>query len=115
MKIVYLRGENPKILNGCGYNVLYDSYYRRLVRHDGVEWLSDQKVLGIIQSNGLYAPLFPHLITPAYQKQVAERLGLKIEMDRCSLYINNKLSNGKGNKLYYYKGEYHRAKKLFSK
>ena len=114
MKVVYLRGKNPKILDNCGHNSKYDSYYRSLARHDGVEWLSNIKVLGIIEPNGLYSPSFPHLITPTYQKHVAKLLGLKIEMNRCDLYFDNKLSKGKGNKLYYYNGEYHQAKKLFS-
>jgi hypothetical protein len=104
MKLVYLRGKKPKILDNCGYNNKYDSYFRRLTRYDGVEWLNGMKVLGIIESNGLYSPKFPYSTTPEYIQNVAKLLNLKIEMDEFS---------GKGKKLYYYNGQYYRAKDLF--
>jgi hypothetical protein len=104
MKLVYLRGKNPKILDDCGYDRQHDSFFRRLKRYDGVEWLSNMKVLGEICDDGAYEPAFPHSITPAYQKQVARKLGLKIRM-----------RNSFGSQLYYYNGLYRRANELFGR
>jgi len=103
MIIVYLRGKNPKILQNCGYNRKYDSYFRNLTRYDGVEWLSDMKVIGEINQEGKYEPKFPYSITPQFHKNVAKKLGLEINM-------TNKYF---GPSLYYYNGKYHRSTELF--
>jgi len=105
MKLVYLRGKTPRILDNCGFHRKYDSYFRRLVRYDGVEWLNSMKVLGKIDDKGMYCPEFPHSITPTYQKEVARKLGLRISMAGL---------RGEDDALYYYNGRYHRAKELFN-
>ena len=106
MKLVYLRGKNPKILDDCGYNKRYEDYYRRLTRYDGVEWLDSGKILGEIY-RGYFEPDFPHGITPTYIKKVAKSLNLRIKMK--SPYGID------GYALYYYEGKYRPANKLFKR
>jgi len=109
MKVVYLRGKNPKILEDCGFSRQYESYYRNLQRYDGVEWLSDSKILGTIDE-GMYYPEFPHPITPLFIMNVAKQLGIKIKMKQSPIIIDGKKYY---DQLYYYQGAYHKAKELF--
>lgn len=106
MKLVYLRGKKPVILKECGYHRQYEDYYRRLVRFDGVEWLSNGKVLGTIGDDGLFEPRFPTGITPEYIADVAKSFGLKIRMD-------NGIGGGSGSMLYYFDGLLRRADVLW--
>lgn len=106
MKLVYLRGKMPVILNGCGFNLKYEHYYRELnqSRYSGIEWLRDEKVLGTIDNKHRYIPLFHYSITPKFQKKIAKIIKHKIRM-----------RYGRRTQLYYYNGLYHSSYELFGK